>query len=84
MALLKPGEAAAWLRVSERHLAGLRAAGTGPRYVRGGKNKAVRYPPEELEAWTTSQLVSSTSEEVAAGRRSHKVKTEAQHEGDVV
>jgi len=62
----------------------LRAAGTGPRYVRGGKNKAVRYPPEELEAWTTSQLVSSTSEEVAAGRRSHKVKTEAQHEGDVV
>jgi hypothetical protein len=63
--LLKPGEAAAWLRISERHLARLRRAGTGPRYVRAGKTKEVRYPPEEVESWVEAGLVSSTSEESA-------------------
>ena len=35
----------------------------------------MRYPPEEVETWEAAQLVSSTSEEVAAGRRSHKVRS---------
>jgi len=63
-------------QTSERTVERKRVAGTGPRYVRVGENKAVRYPPEEVEAWEAAQLVSSTSEEVAAGRRSHKVKTQ--------
>jgi hypothetical protein len=63
-------------QTSERHVERLRENGNGPRYGRFGKDKAVRYPPEEVEAWEAAQLVSSTSEEVAAGRRSHKVKSE--------
>jgi len=63
-------------QTSERTVERKRIAGTGPRYVRVGKNKAVRYPPEEVEVWEAAQLVSSTSEEVEAGRRSHKVKTQ--------
>ena len=77
-------ETAAHLRVSERDLARKRRNGTGPKYVRVGIDKAVRYDPPDVEEWLATQKVSSTSEEVAAGRRSHKVKTEAQHEGDVV
>jgi hypothetical protein len=60
-------------KTSERHVERKRVDGTGPRYARFGEDKAVRYPPEEVEAWEAAQLVSSTSEEVAAGRRSHKV-----------
>jgi len=60
---------------SERHVERMRVAGTGPKFMRLGKDKAVRYPPEEVEAWEAAQLVSSTSEEVAAGRRCHKAKT---------
>src|SRR5215469_4886350 len=62
-------------QTSERTVERKRVDGTGPRYGRFGKNKAVRYPPEEVEAWEAAQLVSSTSEEVAAGRRSHKVES---------
>jgi hypothetical protein len=70
-------------KTSERHVERKRRDGTGPRYARMGEDKAVRYPPEEVEAWEAAQLVSSTSEEVAAGRRSHKVKSvEAQHDGE--
>jgi predicted DNA-binding transcriptional regulator AlpA len=63
-------------QTSERTVERKRLAGTGPRYVRVGEEKAVRYPPEEVEAWEAAQLVSSTSEEVAAGRRSHKIRTQ--------
>jgi len=62
-------------QTSERTVERKRVAGTGPRYVRVGEDRAVRYPPEEVEAWEAAQLVSSTSEEVAAGRYYHKAKS---------
>jgi hypothetical protein len=62
-ALLTSRQVAAHLLVSERHLARLRRAGTGPKYIRFGKNKEVRYPPEEVESYVAAGLVSSTSEE---------------------
>jgi hypothetical protein len=65
-------------KTSERHVERLRENGGGPRYARYGKDKVVRYPPEEVEAWEAAQLVSSTSEEVAAGRRTHKVKSKTE------
>jgi predicted DNA-binding transcriptional regulator AlpA len=61
--LLTSQQAAEHLGVSERHMARQRRAGTGPRYIRIGKTKDVRYPPEEVESWVASSLVSSTSEE---------------------
>jgi len=58
---------------SERHLERLRRKGTGPKFMRLGGEKTVRYDPPDVEEWLATQKVSSTSEEVAAGRRSHKV-----------
>ena len=74
--LLTTRELADRWQTSERHVERLRISGKGPKFMRLGADKAVRYPPEEVEAWEAAQLVSSTSEEVAAGRRAHKVKTE--------
>jgi excisionase family DNA binding protein len=64
------------LGVSERHVQRLRRNGKGPKYMRLGAEKTVRYEPTDVEEWLETQRVSSTSEEVAAGRRAHKVKPE--------
>ena len=71
MALWTPRQVAEYLDVSERHLARLRRAGTGPKYMRVGKNKEVRYPPEQVESYVAAGLVSSTSEDFAR-RQLHK------------
>jgi hypothetical protein len=82
MALWTSRQVAEYLVVSERHLARLRRAGTGPRYVRAGKNKDVRYPPEEVESWVAAGLVSSTSEEPDLSRPVRKPKAPVGDEGD--
>jgi hypothetical protein len=41
--------------------------------MRLGDEKTVRYDPPDVEEWLETQKVSSTSQEVAAGRRFHKV-----------
>jgi predicted DNA-binding transcriptional regulator AlpA len=74
--LLTTRQLADYLGTSERHVERMRVAGTGPKFMRLGKDKAVRYEPADVETWVELQRVSSTSEEVAAGRRSHKVKTQ--------
>jgi hypothetical protein len=63
LALLTQSEAAELLRVTERTLERLRVAGTGPKFIRIGKTKAIRYRPGDVEAWLATKLVSSTSEE---------------------
>jgi excisionase family DNA binding protein len=47
--LLKPEEAAAYLRLSKSTLAKMRLSGTGPRYQKFGR--AVRYRRRDLDAW---------------------------------
>ena len=47
----------------------------GPRFMRLGDEKTVRYDPPDVDEWLEAQKVSSTSEEVAAGRRFHEVKS---------
>jgi len=71
--LMTTRQLADYLHTSERHLERLRRAGTGPKYLRLGAEKTVRYEPTDVETWLEAQRISSTSEEVAAGRRSHKV-----------
>jgi excisionase family DNA binding protein len=63
LALLTQREAAELLRTSERHLERLRIAGTGPKFLRLGKHKSIRYRPTDVEAWLASKIVGSTSEE---------------------
>jgi hypothetical protein len=58
-------ETAGFLRLSERDLERKRISGTGPKYLRLGKNKAVRYRPADVESWVESLVVTSTSEEQA-------------------
>ena len=84
MALWTSRQVADYLVVSERHLARLRRAGTGPRYVRVGITKEVRYPPEEVQAYVASGLVSSTSEEPELPRplRKPKAQVESQPSGE--
>jgi excisionase family DNA binding protein len=65
LALLTQSEAAELLRLSQRTLERLRISGTGPKFVRIGKTKAVRYRPTDVEDWLAAKLVSSTSEEAA-------------------
>jgi predicted DNA-binding transcriptional regulator AlpA len=63
LALLTQREAAELLRVTERTLERLRVSGTGPKFIRIGKTKAIRYRPGDVEAWLASRVVASTSEE---------------------
>jgi hypothetical protein len=63
LALLTQSEAAELLRLNEKTLERLRISGGGPKYIRLGKTRAIRYRPEDLESWLASKLISSTSEE---------------------
>jgi predicted DNA-binding transcriptional regulator AlpA len=63
LALLTQREAAELLRLNERTLIRLRVKGGGPKYIRLGNIRAVRYRPEDIESWLAKKLVSSTSEE---------------------
>jgi hypothetical protein len=65
LALLTQSEAAELLRLSEKDLERKRISGMGPRYLRLGKNKNIRYRPEDLQSWVESLVVTSTSEEQA-------------------
>jgi excisionase family DNA binding protein len=67
LALLTQREAAKLLRTSERHLERLRIAGTGPKFMRLGKHKNIRYRPADVDAWLASKVVGSTSEESDQG-----------------
>jgi predicted DNA-binding transcriptional regulator AlpA len=60
--LLTQREAASVLRLSERTLERMRVSGLGPKHVRCGR-RSIRYRPCDVEAWTVSRVVSSTSEE---------------------
>jgi predicted DNA-binding transcriptional regulator AlpA len=84
LALLTQSEAAELLRLNERTLIRLRVSGTGPKYVRIGRTKAVRYRPEDVQSWLASKLISSTSEEPELPRpvRKPKAQVEPLHEGD--
>lgn len=41
----------------------MRVSGTGPKFVK--HTRAVRYRPQDLEAWAAARVVSSTSEKAA-------------------
>ena len=73
LALLTQREAAELLRLNERTLTRLRISGAGPKFVRIGKIKAVRYRPADLESWLATKIVGSTSEE-SAERQLYKSK----------
>jgi predicted DNA-binding transcriptional regulator AlpA len=60
--LLTEEEAAAYLRLTRRALQAWRYQGKGPRFVKISR-RAVRYRLEDLEAFVTACLRSSTSEE---------------------
>ena len=62
--LLTQKQCAELLRLSERTLERLRVSGTGPKFVRMGRS--VRYRQSDVEAWTASRVVGSTSEEKRA------------------
>jgi hypothetical protein len=63
--LLKPAEAANWLKSTVGTLAKWRHQGVGPRFVKMGSS--VRYDPVDLRAHVEGQKFCSTSEtEVAA------------------
>jgi excisionase family DNA binding protein len=56
--LLTPTEAAAHLRANPRTLERWRTAGTGPAYVKVGRQ--VRYRPEDLETYVERQVRTRT------------------------
>jgi predicted DNA-binding transcriptional regulator AlpA len=58
--LLTQREAALALRLSERTLERSRVTGLGPRFVKAGRR--ILYRLEDIEAWITSRVRSSTSE----------------------
>jgi hypothetical protein len=62
--LLNQREAAAALRLSERTLERYRVTGEGPPFVRTGKR--IAYRPEDLSAWVSAHVVTSTSDTGAA------------------
>jgi len=63
MGLWTSKQTAAYCNFSERHLGRLRRAGTGPKFMRLGEDKNVRYDPPDVEEWLEAQKVSSTSEQ---------------------
>jgi len=76
LALLTQREAAELLRLNERTLIRLRVSGGGPKYVRLGNTRAVRYRPEDPQSWLAKKLVGSTSEEPELPRPVRKFRTE--------
>jgi predicted DNA-binding transcriptional regulator AlpA len=58
--ILKPADAAAYLKLSQSTLAKLRLYGTGPRYTKVGR--AVRYRRADLDAWINARYAESTSD----------------------
>lgn len=58
--LLKPEEAARRLGVSVSYLSQLRVQGRSPTFIRLGAH-AVRYRPEDLDAWVAARAATSTS-----------------------
>jgi hypothetical protein len=63
--LLRTGQAAKRLGVSERYLEILRVRGDGPPFVSFGR--CVRYRPSDLEVWVEARLRRSTSERLDVG-----------------
>ena len=59
-ALVDTAEAARYLGLSRSTLEKFRVYGGGPRYHK--YLKVVRYRPEDLDAWLSQRVVSSTSE----------------------
>ena len=59
--LLTEAEAARRLGFTPRFLQQRRYTGGGPRFVRISA-RAIRYRPEDLEAWATERLRTSTSD----------------------
>lgn len=57
-------EAAAMLAISARTLQAWRVSGCGPRFLKLGR--AVRYDRDQIDAWTASRAVASTSESTQA------------------
>lgn len=66
MELFSTKQAAQYLGVSHRTLEGWRIRGGGPRYLRLGARKCVRYRREDLTHFIGSRLAESTSTEVLA------------------
>lgn len=64
--ILKPEEAAVFLRVSPKTLERYRSVGGGPPYIQNnqedstGANRSVRYIKSDLEQWVSAQRVGST------------------------
>jgi predicted DNA-binding transcriptional regulator AlpA len=56
--IMKPADAAIYLRLSRSTLAKLRLYGTGPRYTKVGR--AVRYRRADLDAWINARYAGST------------------------
>lgn len=59
---LTAGEAAAYLRIAERTLEGMRRKGNGPVYCRQGA-RAVFYHRDDLDAWRRRGAASHTTQE---------------------
>ena len=62
--VLKTDEAASHLGLSVSTLEKMRVYGNGPRFVRAVR--AIRYRPEDLQAYLAARVVGSTSEKAAA------------------
>jgi len=58
--ILKPNEAAAFLRLSPRTLDRLRVEGGGPRYLK--LRRSIRYRQADLRSWLDRRSFDSTSE----------------------
>ena len=59
--LLTEAEAARLIGFTQRFLQQRRYTGGGPRYIRVSA-RAIRYRPEDLEAWAAERIRSSTSD----------------------
>ena len=68
--LLTEKEAASALGFTPRFLQNRRHCGDGPRYVRISA-RAVRYRPEDLEAWAAERVRTSTSDDGLGGRNEY-------------
>ena len=70
IALLDEREAAARLKVALRTVQGWRTRGGGPPFLRLGRGRgAIRYRPEDLEAYLAGRVRTSTSDDgQGAGR----------------
>lgn len=66
-AVMKTGEAAAYLGLSESLLNKLRLTGGGPTFVRLA-GRSIRYRRADLDAWVAASAKASTSEYPANGQ----------------